>query len=109
MSDRPKIVCICGSSRFVGECSVKAWELNKQGIIALHMPVLPQWYPNVKEHHMAEEEGVAAQLDALWLKQIQLCDEVFVMNINGYIGERTAIEIAYAKSIGKPVSYEMIS
>lgn len=106
-TDRPKLVCICGSSRFVGESAVKAWELNKQGIATFMMPLLPQWYPGVTEHHLAEAEGCAEALDNLWLKLIEMSDEVFVMNCGGYIGERTKIEIAHATKLGKPVNYEV--
>ena len=101
----PKIVCICGSSRFVGESAVKAWELNKQGIATFFMPLLPQWYPGVHEHHQAEAEGVAENLDNLWLRLIEMADEVFVVNCGGYIGQRTRIEIEHAKKLAKPVNY----
>jgi hypothetical protein len=108
---RPKIIVICGSSRFVGESAVTAWELNKQGIATFFMPLLPSWYPGVREHHQAEAENVAEKLDSLWLQLIEMADEIFVVNVpipgheTGYIGERTAIEIAHAKKLGKPVSY----
>lgn len=102
---RPRIICLCGSSRFVAESAVKAWEFNKQGIATFFMPLLPQWYPGVQEHHQAEAENVAANLDNLWLQLIELADEVFVVNCQGYIGERTAIEIAHALKLGKPVGY----
>jgi hypothetical protein len=108
---RPKIITICGSSRFVAESAVKAWELNKQGIATFYMPLLPQWYPDVQEHHQAEHENVAANLDNLWLELIRMSDEIFVVNCaipgheNGYIGQRTRIEINHALSLGKPVRY----
>jgi hypothetical protein len=102
---KPHIVCICGSSRFVAESAVKAWELNKAGVATFFMPLLPQWYPGVKEHHQAEEEGVADKLDALWLQLIEMADAVFVVNVGGYIGERTAIEIAHANELGKVIQY----
>ncbi len=108
---RPKIVTICGSSRFVAESAVKAWELNKQGIATFFMPLLPMWYPGVQEHHQAEAENVAANLDNLWLELIAMSDEIFVVNCailgheNGYIGQRTRIEINHALKLGKPVRY----
>ena len=110
---RPKIVTICGSSRFVAESAVKAWELNKQGIATFFMPLLPMWYPGVQEHHQAEAENVAANLDNLWLELIAMSDEIFVVNCsipgheNGYIGERTRIEINHALKLGKPVRYQV--
>lgn len=90
------------------ECAVKAWELNKQGIATFYMPTLPNWYPGAQPHHQAEAEGVAENLDNLWLRLIEIADWVFVMNIGGYIGERTAIEIAYARSLGKQIQYEQL-
>jgi len=34
-----------------------------------------------------------------------LSDEIFVINVDGYIGEHTAEEIEYAKSKGKKIGY----
>lgn len=106
---RPKIVCICGSSRFCDKAAVWAWEFEKQGELALSMHLLPQWYweltGKVGEGHGAEQEGVAHILDELHLIKIDMADRVFVVNEGGYIGERTSIEIEYAKKLGKPISY----
>ena len=35
----------------------------------------------------------------------RLADEVLILNVNGYIGESTARELAYARSLGKPVRF----
>jgi len=102
---RPKIVCLCGSSRFVGDIAVKAWELEKQGYIAVSLHLLPSWYEGVQRSHQAEHEGVAAILDHVHFAKIDLADMVYVMNVHGYIGERTGLEIEHAKAIGKPIEY----
>jgi hypothetical protein len=39
------------------------------------------------------------------LRKIELADFVYVVNVGGYIGERTRFEIEYAKTIGKPIEY----
>ena len=39
------------------------------------------------------------------LAKIRLADEILVVDPGGYVGESTAREIAYAESLGKPVSY----
>jgi len=44
-------------------------------------------------------------LDTLHLRKIDLADEVFVVNKDGYIGDSTRHEIEYAQSKGKPVRY----
>ena len=38
-------------------------------------------------------------------KRIELSDAIFVINVNNYIGERTNLEIEYAKKLGKEIMY----
>ena len=37
--------------------------------------------------------------------KINMSDEIFVINVGGYIGSSTRSEIEYALAIGKPVKY----
>ena len=101
----PRIYCICGSSRFCADIAVIKWEIEKTGSIAIGLHLLPVGYKDGQSHHQAEFEGVSDILDELHLRKIDLADEILIANINGYIGERTAFEIKYAKRIGKPISY----
>lgn len=102
---RPKIICICGSSRFVAEMAILRWELEKGGnIITLGLHLLPFDYIKVKDH-AAEAEGIADIMDELHLRKIDLADEVFIFNKDGYIGESTHNEINYAMKSGKPIKY----
>lgn len=78
MPDRPEIVCICGSTRFVDEMR-EADEL------------------------ITDEQKTA--LDALHLRKIDLADRFLVVNPGGYVGESTSREIAYARATGKPISF----
>ncbi len=39
------------------------------------------------------------------LRKIDLADEIFVINVGGYIGESTRSEIAYAEETGKKINY----
>jgi len=94
-SDRPEIVCICGSMRFRDEMREAARDLGLAGVIV----VAP-----------AEADGTVdadqqAVLSALHLRKIDLADRVLVVNPDGYIGESTRREIAYARAAGKPVSF----
>lgn len=102
--DRPKIICLCGSSRFCCEMAVIGWTFEKDGYITVGLHLLPDSYTKV-ESHLAEAEGVAKQMDELHLRKIDLADEVFVVNVDGYIGESTSREIAYATKLGKPIKY----
>ncbi len=52
--------------------------------------------------YLAEDEGFAAKMDELHLRKIDLSDEIFVVDLGGYIGESTANEMNYAARQGKP-------
>jgi hypothetical protein len=101
---RIKIICLCGSTRFIEQFAVKTWELELEGHIVLGCTLLPSWYCPVRDH-FAEKLGVKKQRDEHHLRKIDLADEVLVLNIGGYIGESTKAEIAYASAHGKPVRY----
>ncbi|OPY74738.1 MAG: hypothetical protein A4E64_02160 [Syntrophorhabdus sp. PtaU1.Bin058] len=101
-----KIIVLCGSSRFVDVMAVCAWLLErdeKTMIMGLHL--LPQWYPNVPESHIADHEGCAKEMDELHLRKIDLANEIFIVDCAHYIGESTSNEIEYAQSQRKPVRY----
>jgi len=107
---KPKIICICGSSRFVAEMAILRWELEKLGAITLGMHLMPNGYGKTRGYgkeydHLAELEGVAKKMDELHLRKIDMSDEIFVYNKNGYIGESTRKEIEYAKKLGKLIKY----
>jgi len=108
--DRPEIVCLCGSSRFIGTMAVLMWEFEKGGKVALGLHLVPEEYARredgtVIEHHLAEEQGIAEKMDALHLRKIEMADWIYVVNVDGYIGDSTRREIAHATAIGKPVRY----
>jgi hypothetical protein len=44
-------------------------------------------------------------LDDMHKRKIDMADEIFVINVNGYIGSSTRSEIEYALKTGKKVSY----
>ena len=98
--DRPEIIVLCGSTRFMEE--YKKWnrELTLQ-----HKIVLSVGRSKVELSHLGNKDTIAEGLDELHLRKIDLADRVFILNIGGYIGESTAKEIMYAMERGKPVEY----
>ena len=95
---KPKVVVICGSSKFVEIMAVCAWliERDEQAIVmSLHL--LPSWYSQEPiPDHLAEYEGVAPAMDELHLRKIDIGNEIFVVNYQDYIGDSTRKEIEYA-------------
>ena len=46
-----------------------------------------------------------AMLDDIHKRKIDMADEIFVINKDGYIGQSTKSEIEYAKKTGKKINY----
>lgn len=95
----PKIVCLCGSTKFKAQFE----EANKQETLKGNI-VLSVGFFGHQEAIPPDEETKQA-LDNLHLKKIDLADEVLVINPNQYIGASTRQEIAYATKLGKPIRY----
>lgn len=101
-----KVVTLCGSTRFIDVISVCGWLIERdEQALTFGLHLLPGWYPNCPPHHLAEQEGVADQMDALHLEKISRSDEMFVVDFNDYIGSSTLAEIAHAKARDIPVRY----
>ena len=101
MPDRPEIVCLCGSTRFVDEMSAANRELTFAGVIV----VAPGVFLRAEEADELITNEQKTALDVLHLRKIDLADSVLVVNPGGYIGESTSREIAYAHATGKPISF----
>ena len=50
-------------------------------------------------------EGTKEMLDDMHKRKIDMTDEVFVINVGGYIGASTRSEIEYARATGKKIRY----
>lgn len=99
MSDRPEIVCLCGSTRFEDTFHAENRRLTLAGAIVLTVGVFG--------HDDAETITVDQKdrLDALHKRKIDLADRVHVLNVDGYIGESTRSEVAYARRHDVPVTW----
>lgn len=93
-----KVVTICGSMRYSKEMMKISEELElKKGYAVI------QCVYNVDG---LKYEGVdASVLDKIHRKKIDISDAIYVVNINGYIGNSTKKEIEYAIKNGKEIMY----
>ena len=107
MTGRYKVVTLCGSTRFktLDACSQK--RLTLEGKIVISVGLFG--HSGDSEVWEGMDEGTLTRtkemLDDMHKRKIDMADEIFVINVGGYIGESTASEIAYAKAAGKAVSY----
>ncbi|WP_440573480.1 hypothetical protein [Streptomyces sp. AC154] len=95
MPDRPEIVCICGSTRFIDEMRAVNRDLTLAGAIVVA--------PGEADEMITDKQKTA--LNALHLRKIDLADRLLVVNPGGYIGESTSREIDYTHATGKPISF----
>lgn len=103
LPEKPKIVVLCGSTRFMYTFHDAGWEETLKGNIVLSVGVVT----TSSGSHSGEALGsdTVEMLDELHWRKIDLADEVLVLNVDGYIGYSTQREIEYAEMIGKPIRY----
>ena len=95
-----KVITLCGSTRFKEEFLEAQKRLTLEGNIVISVGLFG---------HSGDDEvwteGVKDMLDRQHLAKIDLADEIFVINVGGYIGDSTRREIAYAEFKGKTIMY----
>lgn len=101
----PKVVCLCGSTRFFKEFQQANYRETMQGNIVLSVGFYAHTSEQAHGENVGCEPSQKIRLDVLHLRKIDLADEILVLNVGGYIGESTKREIEYALSTGKPIRY----
>jgi hypothetical protein len=101
----PKIVCLCGSTRFYKEFREAEFNETMNGNIVLTVGFFPHSSEKTHGQNVGVSEKDKDKLDELHKKKIDLADEIFVINVSGYIGESTKSEIKYAQLNNKPVRF----
>ena len=99
-AQKPVIVCLCGSTKFYSKFQEVNYQLTLSGHIVLSIGCDAKSDVGLKISAIQKLD-----LDELHKRKIDLCDEVLVLNVGGYIGDSTRSEIVYAKQIGRPVKY----
>ncbi|MGG7612062.1 hypothetical protein ACQ5JZ_22105 [Streptomyces sp. ZG43] len=102
LSGLPRIVVICGSTRFMAEMNEADLRETAAGRIVVK-PGCDMKSPHALWSDPVEAEEVKARLDELHRAKIRLADEALV--VGDYIGDSTRAEIAFARSLGKPVRF----
>lgn len=99
MSEKPTIVCLCGSSRFKDEFEQAATAETLAGRIVLSLGIFSEATAITLTAGQIELQRL------LHRHRIDLADEIMIINPGGYVGESTAEEVAYARSQGKRVRW----
>ena len=91
-----KVVTICGSMKYKQEMIELATELE----LEKEYVVIQCVYSN--RNYNEKELDILSQIH---FKKIEMSDAIYVVNIDGYIGNSTQKEIAYAKKLNKEILY----
>jgi hypothetical protein len=106
VAKQPKIVCLCGSTKFWREFQKAGLRETLAGNIVLSIGAASGTDDEHFTQLPAEEwQRVKTGLDELHFRKIDLADEILVLNLGGYIGDSTRREIEYAQVSGKPIRY----
>ena len=101
------VVTLCGSTRFKDAFYEAQKRLTLDGRIVISVGLFghsgdAEVWENMDEGTLTRTKEM---LDDMHKRKIDLADEIYVINVGGYIGESTRSEIAYSKAHGKPVRY----
>ena len=94
------VITLCGSTRFKVQFLEVQKRLTLEGNIVISVGLFG---------HSGDDEvwteGTKEMLDDMHKRKIDMADAIYVINVDGYIGESTRSEIEYAKRNGKEVRY----
>ena len=100
MVGKYKVITLCGSTRFKEQFFEAQKRLTLEGNIVISVGLFG---------HSGDDEvwtkGTKEMLDDMHKRKIDMADEIFVINVGGYIGSSTRSEIEYAKKNGRKVNY----
>ena len=107
MIDKYPVITLCGSTRFKDEFMEAQKRLTLEGNIVISVGLFGHAGDSEVWENM--DEGTLTQtkemLDDMHKRKIDMADEIYVINVGGYIGSSTRSEIEYAIATGKTVRY----
>ena len=107
MQGKYNVITLCGSTRFKDEFLAVQKELTLKGNIVISVGLFghsgdSEVWENMDEGTLTKTKEM---LDDMHKAKIDMADEIFVINVGGYIGDSTRSEIEYAIHHGKTVNY----
>ncbi len=100
MVGKYKVITLCGSTKFKEDFLREQKRLTLEGNIVISVGLFGH-----SGHNEVWTENAKEMLDDMHKRKIDMADEIFIINKNGYIGSSTKSEIEYAINTGKKVNY----
>lgn len=100
MIDKHPVITLCGSTRFKDEFMEAQKRLTLEGNIVISVGLFghagdAEVWENMDEGTLTKTNEM---LDDMHKRKIDMADEIYVINVGGYIGSITKSEIEYAKA-----------
>ena len=107
MQGKYPVITLCGSTRFKDQFMEAQKKLTLEGNIVISVGLFGhsgdyEVWENMDEGTLTKTKEM---LDDIHKRKIDMSDEIFVINVGGYIGDSTRSEIEYALAHGKKVRY----
>ena len=107
MEKKYKVITLCGSTKFKKEFQEIQKKLTLEGNIVISVGLFghagdSEVWENQEENTLTDTKKM---LDDMHKRKIDMSDEIYVIDVGGYIGESTESEINYAKRHNKAVRY----
>lgn len=102
-----RVITLCGSTRFKEAFMEAQKQLTLDGNIVISVGLFGHSGDNEVWEGMDEDTLTKTKLmlDDMHKRKIDMSDEIYVINVGGYIGDSTRSEIEYAKRTGKDIQY----
>lgn len=104
LSDRPKVITLCGSTKYMPEFLAETRRLTLDGHIVISVGLFGHTEAGFDWGTDEEPSELKVMLDKLHLDKIDLAEEIHVIDVDGYIGTSTRREMNYAKANGKSIT-----
>lgn len=95
---RYKVIALCGNYKYKKEILQEQTKLALAGNVVIMPAVF-----NKADENLNNAERLTAQM--LNYQKIEMSDEVYIINKNGYLDESIKLEIQYAAILKKPITY----
>lgn len=93
------VITLCGSTKFKKEFEEANARLTMEGNVVISVGL----FGHADSVALTKEQK--EMLDQIHFDKIHMSDEIYVINVGGYIGESTRNEIEFATTTNKKISY----
>ena len=100
MVGKYKVITLCGSTSFKDAFMEAQKRLTLEGNIVISVGL----FGHAGDDEVGTE-GTKEMHEYMHKRKIDMADDIFVINVGGYIGFSTRSEIEYAKVTGKEIQY----